>query len=90
MEQVGIHNNFFDQGGHSLLLIRVQTKLAELFDRQISIVELFEYPTIHALAQHLALEPTQPTTQNRADNRRTRQTSLKQQRQARQKHRSKR
>ena len=69
---------------------RVQTKLAELFDRQISMVELFEYPTIHTLAQHLTLKPTQQTTQNRADNRRTRQTSLRQQKQARQKHRSKR
>jgi amino acid adenylation domain-containing protein len=89
VEQVGIHNNFFDLGGHSLLLIRVHRKLSAFFDQKISMVELFEYPTIHTLAQHLTLKQTKQTTQNRADNRRTRQTSTRQQRQARQKHRSK-
>ena len=85
VEKVGIYDNFFDLGGHSLLIIQVQT-----FAKQISVVELFEHPTIHALAQHFTLKQTKQITQNRADNRRTRQTSLRQQRQARQKHRSKR
>jgi len=88
VERVGIHNNFFDLGGYSLLIIRVQAKLSECFDQKISMVELFEHPTIHTLAQHL-MKQTKQTTQNRADNRRIRQTSTRQQRQARQKHRSK-
>jgi amino acid adenylation domain-containing protein len=75
LERVGIHNNFFDLGGHSLLLIRVQAKLSALFDQKISVVELFEYPTIHSLAQHLSKKQIQPSIQNRADNRRAGQPS---------------
>jgi len=89
VDKVGIYDNFFDLGGHSLLIIQVQTKLQKAFAKQISVVELFEHPTRHALAQHFTLKQTKQITQNRADNRRTRQTSLRQQRQARQKHRSK-
>jgi amino acid adenylation domain-containing protein len=75
LERVGIHNNFFDLGGHSLLLIRVQAKLSALFDQKISVVELFEYPTIHSLAQPLSKKQIQPSIQNRADNRRAGQPS---------------
>ena len=89
VDKVGIYDNFFDLGGHSLLIIQVQAKLQKAFAKQISVVELFEHPTIHALAQHFTLKQTKQITQNRADNRRTRQTSLRQQRQARQKHRFK-
>ncbi|HEW98429.1 MAG: hypothetical protein DRR16_10450 [Candidatus Parabeggiatoa sp. nov. 3] len=90
VDKVGIYDNFFDLGGHSLLIIQIQAKLQKAFAKQISVVELFEHPTIHALAQHFTLKQTKQITQNRADNRRTRQTSLRQQRQARQKHRFKR
>ncbi|EDN71971.1 polyketide synthase [Beggiatoa sp. SS] len=40
-------------GGHSFLIIQVQAKLQTVFALDISVVELFEHPTIHALAQHL-------------------------------------
>jgi amino acid adenylation domain-containing protein len=84
---IGIHNNFFELGGNSLLIIRIQYKLSELFDQKISVVELFEYPTIYTLAQHLTWKPAKLTTPNRADNRRLRQASTRQQRQVRQQHR---
>ncbi|HEW97759.1 MAG: hypothetical protein DRR16_17350, partial [Candidatus Parabeggiatoa sp. nov. 3] len=53
VDKVGIYDNFFDLGGHSLLIIQVQAKLQKAFAKEISVVELFEHPTIHALAQHL-------------------------------------
>ena len=53
VEQVGINDNFFDLGGHSLLIVQAQAKLQQLVTKDISIVELFEYPTIHTLVQHL-------------------------------------
>ncbi len=89
VEQVGIHNNFFDLGGHSLLLIKMQTKVSKLFNRKISMIELFEHPTIHTLAKHLASKHIKQPTPNRADNRRNQQTSTREQREARQKSRSK-
>jgi acyl carrier protein len=52
-DQPGLHDNFFDLGGDSLLIVRVQNRLERLLERQISIVELFQYPTVHSLAQFL-------------------------------------
>lgn len=53
MGQVGIYDNFFDLGGHSLLIIKVHSALVERLRREVSIVEMFQYPTISALAKHL-------------------------------------
>ena len=47
-----IHDNFFELGGHSLLLVQAQSQLQALFGSQLSLVEMFNYPTIHALAKH--------------------------------------
>ncbi len=53
LPEVGVHDNFFDLGGHSLHLIRVHEKLAQEVGRAVSMVDLFKYPTIRALAAHL-------------------------------------
>jgi amino acid adenylation domain-containing protein len=52
-DSVGIHDNFFDLGGHSLLLVQLQSRLSRRFGREISIVELFERPTIADMAKAL-------------------------------------
>jgi aryl carrier-like protein len=59
LDQVGVHDNFFDLGGHSLTLLRVHGRLRET-QPDVTIVDLFEYPTVSALAAHLTgrvLEP---------------------------------
>ena len=57
IEKVGIHDNFFDVGGHSLLIVKVHQRLKDIFkhelSHELSIAEMFQYPTIHALAQHI-------------------------------------
>ena len=53
LERVGRHDNFFDLGGHSLLLIEMQNKLRSAFERDLMIVEMFKYPTVSGLAQYL-------------------------------------
>jgi hypothetical protein len=53
LERVGRHDNFFDLGGHSLLLIEMQNKLRSTFERDLMIVEMFKYPTVSGLAQYL-------------------------------------
>ncbi|MFH8290081.1 MupA/Atu3671 family FMN-dependent luciferase-like monooxygenase [Streptomyces sp. NPDC018059] len=55
VDRIGIHENFFDAGGNSLLLIRVHARLAELGAgiAPPRLVELFAYPTIAALAAHM-------------------------------------
>ncbi|WP_406171525.1 acyl carrier protein [Streptomyces sp. NBC_00996] len=42
--------NFFDAGGHSLLVMVLQEHLEELAGREIAIEDLFEQPTIRAQA----------------------------------------
>jgi acyl carrier protein len=57
IEKVGIYDNFFDLGGHSLLMVRVNRRLREEFDREVSMIDLFRYPTVSALAEFLTQEP---------------------------------
>jgi amino acid adenylation domain-containing protein len=54
LDQVSRDDNFFDAGGHSLLMIRVHARLRELLHRDLTVVELFQYPTVRALAEHLS------------------------------------
>ncbi|MBL1200096.1 MAG: amino acid adenylation domain-containing protein [Nostoc sp. GBBB01] len=56
LEQVGIHDNFFDLGGHSLLVLTVNNKLRGILQRDISVVTMFQNPTIYSLAQYLSQE----------------------------------
>jgi amino acid adenylation domain-containing protein len=54
LERVGATDNFFDIGGHSLLLNLVRARLVKVIGRDIPIVDLFRLPTIGSLAQFLA------------------------------------
>jgi hypothetical protein len=53
LEKVGLRDNFFDLGGHSLLLARAYDQLREVLRTPFSLVTLFQYPTVGALADHL-------------------------------------
>jgi natural product biosynthesis luciferase-like monooxygenase protein len=52
--QVTVDDNFFDLGGHSLLMVKVHQELQHLTDEDVPLVLLFEYPTIRSLAQYLS------------------------------------
>ena len=54
VEKVGIQDNFFDLGGHSLNVLQVYSKLRETFKTELSITDLFKYPTINSLSQYLS------------------------------------
>lgn len=53
LEDVGIYDNFFDLGGNSLLLTQAHRKLVARFGGDLSIVTLFQCPTISTLVEHL-------------------------------------
>jgi amino acid adenylation domain-containing protein len=92
LEKVGIHDNFFELGGHSLLILQIHSKLSAIFGQELSMIEMFKYPTIHSLAKHLShQEREQASSQqshDQAEIRSTRKASMKQQRQLRRKHHS--
>lgn len=54
VERVGIYDNFFDIGGHSLLLIQLHSKLRETFNKPIAVSDIFKHPTINALAKYIS------------------------------------
>ncbi|AGP41609.1 non-ribosomal peptide synthetase [Sorangium cellulosum] len=58
--QVGVHDNFFDLGGHSLLLAKVHSRLREEVDRALPMLVLFQHPTIASLAAALSREASEP------------------------------
>lgn len=48
--QVGVHDNFFDLGGHSLIGIQLISQIHKKFEVELSIRYIFEAPTIAELA----------------------------------------
>jgi amino acid adenylation domain-containing protein len=54
VEKVGARDNFFDIGGHSLLMARAHVILREKIARDFSIVQMYKNPTIESLAACLA------------------------------------
>lgn len=53
IERVDVNDNFFSLGGHSILLAQVHTQLTQSLAPELSIVDLFKYPTISTLARYL-------------------------------------
>ena len=51
---VGLNDNFFDLGAHSLTVAEAHAKLKEALGREIALVDLFQYTTVSTLAAHLA------------------------------------
>jgi amino acid adenylation domain-containing protein len=60
LEKVSIYDNFFDIGGHSLLMVQVRSRLEEIFKRNILIVDMFKHPTVSSLAIHITQEKKKP------------------------------
>ena len=53
VEDLGIDDSFFELGGGSLTLVRLQSMISERARRDIPIVVLFRYPTIRTLSSYL-------------------------------------
>ncbi|WP_054467261.1 phosphopantetheine-binding protein [Planktothricoides sp. SR001] len=62
--KVGIHDNFFDLGGHSLLSVRLVAEIEKAFNQKLPVAALFQLSTIAELAPLLQLG--EETTENTA------------------------
>lgn len=69
LDKVGIKDNFFDLGGHSLLLVKTHSRLTAELGCNLTVLDLFEYPTIEALAKHLSVETPLDTFAEQAQTR---------------------
>ncbi|ASU58195.1 non-ribosomal peptide synthetase [Nocardiopsis dassonvillei] len=53
VDRVGADDNFFDLGGHSLLMAELKDRLAEEQGHRVTMVDLFRHPTVASLAEYL-------------------------------------
>src|SRR5215213_4860732 len=55
--QIGVHDNFFQLGGHSLLVTQVVSRMRDIFQIELPIRRVFEMPTVAELATSMVQEP---------------------------------
>ena len=61
-DAIGIHDNFFDLGGHSLLVIRLISMIEREFGKKLATSTLFSCPTIKDLEAELADDNALPSS----------------------------
>jgi len=67
LPRVGLHDNFFEIGGESLLGLRVLNRLRDLLSEDISLAVIFEAPTVEKLAAVLEKDYGKAIAANDAD-----------------------
>ena len=50
LPEIGTNDNFFDSGGHSLLATRLVSQVLETFSVEITVIDLFDAPTVAGMA----------------------------------------
>jgi amino acid adenylation domain-containing protein len=53
LEKVSIHDDFFDLGGHSLLATQLIAQSLQVFQIELTVIDLFEAPTVALLAERI-------------------------------------
>jgi len=56
VDKVGREDNFFDLGGHSLLLAQAHGQLSQTLNRPLPLINMLEHPTVGSLARFLSRE----------------------------------
>jgi acyl carrier protein len=65
-DEVGVEDNFFDSGGHSILAVRVHREIVQRLGVELQVTDLFRFTTVRALAQHLQQGKVAPTAAQQA------------------------
>jgi amino acid adenylation domain-containing protein len=67
VERLGVHDNFFDLGGHSLAMVKAVGRLRRELGVEVSVVAAFQHPSIQQLAAHLSQVAEAPTAAERRE-----------------------
>jgi natural product biosynthesis luciferase-like monooxygenase protein len=62
LEKVGIHDNIFDLGGHSLLMAQIHSRLREILKVDLPFIKVLEHPTISSLAKYIGQQQDEDST----------------------------
>ena len=62
VEGIGSNDNFFDLGGHSLMMVRIRSRLREILQADLAIIDMFRHPTISSLAKFVQQQQTAAAT----------------------------
>jgi epothilone synthetase B len=78
LDRIDVHAHFFELGINSLQMVKLNAALREKWGREVPLVEMFQHPSIAALADHLenparGAESTANDGKERAEARRARQ-----------------
>lgn len=69
LDRVGVDENFFDLGAHSLQMVRVRALLNQQIEKPISLVSLFQYPNVRVLSNFIDREAGEVTAKAETDGR---------------------
>ena len=60
--EIGMDDNFFDLGANSLIMVKASVRLREAIGRSVSIVRLFQFPSVRALSTALGADESKTVT----------------------------
>lgn len=66
IDEVGVEDNFFDSGGHSILAVKVHREIVQRLGVELQVTDLFRFTTVRALARHLQVGKSVPTAAQQA------------------------
>jgi hypothetical protein len=66
-EAIGVNDNFFDVGGHSLLIVRLHRSLRATVKQNIALTDLYRFPTVRGFVSFLQSESSPAGARRGAD-----------------------
>ena len=80
VEKVGTNDNFFDLGGHSLLIVRLHAELRKALNQPVSLTDLYRFPTVSSLVDYLSSSSSAETLKKSSDRAQRRREMTRQRR----------
>ena len=66
VERIGRHDHFFELGGHSLVVAQLAARMSEIFERAVSVRDVFQHPVLKDMA-NLVISVSEPRLPSRLD-----------------------